>query len=48
MEKITAAPNSRLVGLGWMDAGTRRVYARKPFRTPAELKGQKIRTMGPP
>jgi len=48
IEKITNAPNSRLVGLGWMDAGTRSVYAKKPFRTPAELKGQKIRMMGNP
>jgi tripartite ATP-independent transporter DctP family solute receptor len=48
IEKITGAPNSRLVGLGWMDAGTRNVYAKKPFRTPADLKGQKIRMMGNP
>jgi tripartite ATP-independent transporter DctP family solute receptor len=48
IEKITSAPNSRLVGLGWMDAGTRNVYAKKPFRTPADLKGQKIRMMGNP
>jgi TRAP-type C4-dicarboxylate transport system substrate-binding protein len=31
-----------------MDAGTRSVYARKPFRKPADLKGQKIRMMGNP
>ncbi len=48
IEKITAAPNSRLVGLGWMDAGTRSVYAKKAFRAPADLKGQKIRMMGNP
>ena len=48
LEKITNAPTSRLVGLGWMDAGTRNVYAKKPVRTPAELKGQKIRMMGNP
>jgi tripartite ATP-independent transporter DctP family solute receptor len=48
LEKITNAPTSRLVGLGWMDAGTRSVYARKAFRTPADLKGQKIRMMGNP
>jgi tripartite ATP-independent transporter DctP family solute receptor len=48
IDKITGAPNSRLVGLGWMDAGTRSVYAKKPFRTPAALKGQKIRMMGNP
>jgi len=48
LEKITNAPASRLVGLGWMDAGTRNVYARKPVRMPADLKGQKIRMMGNP
>jgi tripartite ATP-independent transporter DctP family solute receptor len=48
IEKITSAPNSRLVGLGWMDAGTRSVYAKKAFKTPADLKGQKIRMMGNP
>jgi tripartite ATP-independent transporter DctP family solute receptor len=48
LEKITAAPTSRLVGLGWMDAGTRNVYARKPVKAPADLKGQKIRMMGNP
>jgi tripartite ATP-independent transporter DctP family solute receptor len=48
IEKITNAPNSRLVGLGWMDAGTRNVYAKKAFKTPTDLKGQKIRMMGNP
>jgi tripartite ATP-independent transporter DctP family solute receptor len=48
IDKITAAPNSRLVGLGWMDGGTRNVYAKKAFKTPADLKGQKIRMMGNP
>jgi tripartite ATP-independent transporter DctP family solute receptor len=48
LDKITSAPTSRLVGLGWMDAGTRNVYAKKAFKTPADLKGQKIRMMGNP
>jgi tripartite ATP-independent transporter DctP family solute receptor len=48
IEKITGAPNSRLVGLGWMDAGTRNVYAKRAFKRPADLKGQKIRMMGNP
>jgi tripartite ATP-independent transporter DctP family solute receptor len=48
IDRITNAPNSRLVGLGWMDAGTRSIYAKKPFRSPADLKGQKIRMMGNP
>jgi TRAP-type C4-dicarboxylate transport system substrate-binding protein len=34
--------------LGWMDAGTRNVYAKKPVTKPADLKGQKIRMMGNP
>jgi tripartite ATP-independent transporter DctP family solute receptor len=46
--KLTAAPTSRLVGLCWMDAGTRNVYAKKPIKGPADLKGQKIRMMGNP
>jgi tripartite ATP-independent transporter DctP family solute receptor len=48
IEKITSVPTSRLVGLGWMDAGTRNVYAKKAVRAPADLKGQKIRMMGNP
>jgi tripartite ATP-independent transporter DctP family solute receptor len=48
LDKLTANPNSRLVALGWMDAGTRNVYAKKPVTKPADLKGQKIRMMGNP
>ena len=48
LDKVTASPASRLVVLGWMDAGTRNVYANKAFKTPADLKGQKIRMMGNP
>ena len=48
LDKLTNAPTSRLVGLGWMDAGTRNVYGKKAFRKPADLKGQKIRMMGNP
>jgi tripartite ATP-independent transporter DctP family solute receptor len=47
LEKVTASP-ARLVGLGWMDAGTRNVYANKPITKPADLKGLKMRTMGNP
>jgi tripartite ATP-independent transporter DctP family solute receptor len=48
LDDITASGQSRLVALGWMDAGTRNVYANKPFTKPADLKGQKIRMMGNP
>ena len=48
LDKLTANPNVRLVGLAWMDAGVRSVYAKKPVKGPADLKGQKIRMMGNP
>src|SRR5688572_22725910 len=48
LEKITANPNTRLVALGWMDAGTRNVYSNKPVTRPADLKGMKVRMMGNP
>jgi tripartite ATP-independent transporter DctP family solute receptor len=48
LDKLSNSPNSRLVALGWMDAGTRNVYAKKPVTKPADLKGMKIRMMGNP
>jgi tripartite ATP-independent transporter DctP family solute receptor len=48
LDRVTASPQSRLVVLGWMDAGTRNVYANKPAAKPADLKGMKIRMMGNP
>lgn len=47
LAKVTASP-ARLVGLGWMDGGARSLYTKKPVRTPADLKGQKVRMMGNP
>src|SRR6187455_3634544 len=48
LEKISANPNTRLIALGWMDAGTRNVYSDKPVTKPADLKGMKVRMMGNP
>ena len=47
LAKVTSSP-ARLVGLGWMDAGTRNVYTNKPIKEPTDLKGLKMRTMGNP
>jgi len=48
LERMSNGPGSRLIALGWMDAGTRNVYANKPVSGPADLKGMKIRMMGNP
>ena len=47
-EKVTANPNTKLVFLAWMDAGSRNVYTTKAIRKPDDLKGLKIRMMGNP
>ena len=48
LERVSSSPQSRLIVLGWMDAGTRNVYTDKPVTKPADLKGLKIRMMGNP
>jgi tripartite ATP-independent transporter DctP family solute receptor len=48
LEKISANPKTALIGLCWMDAGSRNVYTNKPIRRPEDLKGLKIRMMGNP
>ena len=48
LSRMSNAPTSRLIALGWMDAGTRNVYSDKPVTKPADLKGMKIRMMGNP
>ena len=48
LERMSSASNSRLIALGWMDAGTRNVYSKKAITGPADLKGMKIRMMGNP
>jgi tripartite ATP-independent transporter DctP family solute receptor len=47
LEMVTGS-SARLVALGWMDGGSRSLYTKKPVRSPADLKGQKIRMMGNP
>ena len=47
LDKISASP-ARLVALAWQDGGSRSLYTKKPVRSPADLKGQKIRMMGNP
>jgi tripartite ATP-independent transporter DctP family solute receptor len=47
LDKLTASP-ARLVGLAWMDGGSRSLYTKKPVRKPEDLKGQKVRMMGNP
>jgi tripartite ATP-independent transporter DctP family solute receptor len=47
LDKITASP-SKMVALGWMDGGSRSLYTKKPVKTPADLKGMKVRMMGNP
>ena len=48
LDRMSNAPTSKLIALGWMDAGTRNVYAKKPVTNPADLKGMKVRMMGNP
>ena len=47
LAKINASP-AKLVALGWMDGGSRSLYTKKPVKTPADLKGVKVRMMGNP
>jgi TRAP-type C4-dicarboxylate transport system substrate-binding protein len=47
LDKITAS-SAKMVGLGWMDGGSRSLYTKKPVRKPDDLKGMKIRMMGNP
>jgi tripartite ATP-independent transporter DctP family solute receptor len=47
LDKVTASP-ARLVGLGFMDGGSRSLYTKKKVTKPEDLKGQKVRMMGNP
>jgi tripartite ATP-independent transporter DctP family solute receptor len=49
LQAITDHPTAGLVGLAWMDAGTRSVYnSERPIAKMEDLQGLKIRTMGNP
>ena len=49
LKKLTDHPTANLIGLCWMNAGTRNVYNSKhPITTVEDLKGLKIRMMGNP
>ncbi|BBK31775.1 tripartite ATP-independent transporter DctP family solute receptor [Stella humosa] len=49
LAKISENPQTRLIALGWMNAGSRNVYnSKRPIRTTEDLKGLKIRMMGNP
>lgn len=49
LQKITDNPQTKLVGLAWMDGGSRSVYnTKKAIRSVEDLKGLKIRMMGNP
>jgi tripartite ATP-independent transporter DctP family solute receptor len=49
LAKVTDSPQTRLVGLCWMDAGARSMYdTRRAIRSIDDLKGMKVRVMGNP
>ncbi len=49
LKKLSDHPTAGLIGLAWMNGGTRNVYnSKKPIKTVEDLKGLKIRMMGNP
>ena len=49
LKKLSDHPTAGLIGLCWMNAGTRNVYnSKRPIKEVADLKGLKIRMIGNP
>jgi tripartite ATP-independent transporter DctP family solute receptor len=49
LKKLSDHPSSNLIGLCWMNSGTRNVYnSKRPIHSMEDLKGLKIRMMGNP
>ena len=49
LDKVSNNPNTRLIGLAWMEAGARSVYdTKKPINGIGDLQGLKVRVMGNP
>src|SRR5216683_2739657 len=49
LKKLSDHPTAGLIGLCWMNGGTRNVYnSKKPIKSVEDLKGLKIRMMGNP